>query len=40
VRLEYVVVGFILVIIILIVALSMLSGIVPSFEAVLNLLKR
>lgn len=37
-RIEYVIVGFILILIVLGVLLAMLSGVVPSFDSVLDLI--
>ncbi len=39
-RMEYVIVGFILALIILLVSVTLLSDVVPGFDSAMNLLKK
>jgi len=38
-RIEYIIIGFILLLVVLAIILGMLSGVIPSFENVINLTK-
>lgn len=39
-RIEYVIVGFILALIVLIVAITLLSGVVPGFDALVDMIMK
>ena len=38
-RIEYLIVGFILFLVVFLIAVGMLTGIIPGFDAAMNLLK-